>query len=1405
MAGGWLLVIVVVAACAPARAAIACQGFRKNFCNIGCGFQTVQEMCCRCHGECCPPPADHAIAAKLSLAPGPPTYDGSCTDNTGASRPAGSHWYDNNDHPCRKFTCARGVVVTLFDHRDRCRTDSPHCPYTWPAGKCCRVYHCPTTTPPPPTPPVVGRPCYDELNQLHGDGEEWTSPGQPCVQYRCENGLVVTSAVGCPLLPPGCVAGAVPPGECCPSVSCTPPSTGCTYGGNTYTTGQHFPDDPLHPCQQKVCDHGLVVSLGAPQHCAEPACANPIWPVGDCCRSCPPGSGTSNLDKLKNAVQQLAQHLGLGQAQLDQLEGSLHQLVNSLGGLIQGTGGTTIESLLKNIIYLLNILGVPSPGHASGDLNVLLHQLQYQLVALVDQLGSSLTADQITNAKIKISELIEWLRSYDSSNPTASAGTLLADLTALFTGLLPEAGSGTSNLDKLKNAVQQLAQHLGLGQPQLDQLEGSLHQLVNSLGGLIQGTGGTTIESLLKNIIYLLNILGVPSPGHASGDLNVLLHQLQYQLVALVDQLGSSLTADQITNAKIKISELIEWLRSYDSSNPTASAGTLLADLTALFTGLLPEAGSGTSNLDKLKNAVQQLAQHLGLGQPQLDQLEGSLHQLVNSLGGLIQGTGGTTIESLLKNIIYLLNILGVPSPGHASGDLNVLLHQLQYQLVALVDQLGSSLTADQITNAKIKISEFIEWLRSYDSSNPTASAGTLLADLAALFTGLLPEAGSGTSNLDKLKNAVQQLAQHLGLGQPQLDQLEGSLHQLVNSLGGLIQGTGGTTIESLLKNIIYLLNILGVPSPGHASGDLNVLLHQLQYQLVALVDQLGSSLTADQITNAKIKISEFIEWLRSYDSNNPTASAGTLLADLAALFTGLLPEAGSGTSNLDKLKNAVQQLAQHLGLGQPQLDQLEGSLHQLVNSLGGLIQGTGGTTIESLLKNIIYLLNILGVPSPGNPGGGLHALVNQLQYQLAALLDQLGPSLTDDQINNAKIDIREFIEWLRSYDGNNPSTSAGILLADLTTLFSGILPEPGCTDAAGTVHQLNTVYVDDPSSPQYCYLCANSTAGVGPLLVLDITKNCGAPPPGCTSRAVPNNCCPAVDCSPGEAACRDPNGALHQHGSTFVDDPIRPCITYRCNDGVIEVIDKITCMDVPEGCTSWLMNGRCCPKSDCPAEDCVYKGRERDHGTSWPQNPARPCVILTCLNGDVSSQDLTSLCPPPPQPHCVKRHVAYQCCPAYDCVTVNCTYNNVVYTEGQTWPDDPVYPCKRFKCTRSGTEKVEDQTPHCRSQPHPRCQGHRKPQQCCKHWDCPQCTQDGTTHPEGDVWWDNPARRCVKYTCRHGIVLQLDNLLPCQEVPDGCRPNFKGTECCHFKYTCPFCMFDPLGNLIQKVGTSLG
>ena len=71
-----------------------------------------------------------------------------------------------------------------------------------------------------------------------------------------------------------------------------------------------------------------------------------------------------------------------------------------------------------------------------------------------------------------------------------------------------------------------------------------------------------------------------------------------------------------------------------------------------------------------------------------------------------------------------------------------------------------------------------------------------------------------------------------------------------------------------------------------------------------------------------------------------------------------------------------------------------------------------------------------------------------------------------------------------------------------------------------------------------------------------------------------------------------------------------------------------------------------------------MIDGVKHDHGTTWPEDPQKPCRHLICNNSQVLTFSEEPPCPGPPSAHCVQRHVPYQCCPEWDCAT----------SESHTW-----------------------------------------------------------------------------------------------------------------------------------------
>ena len=68
--------------------------------------------------------------------------------------------------------------------------------------------------------------------------------------------------------------------------------------------------------------------------------------------------------------------------------------------------------------------------------------------------------------------------------------------------------------------------------------------------------------------------------------------------------------------------------------------------------------------------------------------------------------------------------------------------------------------------------------------------------------------------------------------------------------------------------------------------------------------------------------------------------------------------------------------------------------------------------------------------------------------------------------------------------------------------------------------------------------------------------------------------------------------------------------------------------------------------------EPCMIDGVKHDHGTTWPEDPERPCRHLICNNSAVLTYSEEPPCEGAPYPHCIRRDVPYQCCPDWDCVS---------------------------------------------------------------------------------------------------------------------------------------------------------
>ncbi|XP_039769314.1 kielin/chordin-like protein [Ornithorhynchus anatinus] len=105
------------------------------------------------------------------------------------------------------------------------------------------------------------------------NGERFLDPRDPCKVCLCWEG-----SVSCK--PRACAPAQCPfptRGPCCPACD------GCEYLGESYLSGQEFPE-PGEPCSHCTCLGGFVSCSRRP--CYQPGCSHPVTPPGQCCPLC---------------------------------------------------------------------------------------------------------------------------------------------------------------------------------------------------------------------------------------------------------------------------------------------------------------------------------------------------------------------------------------------------------------------------------------------------------------------------------------------------------------------------------------------------------------------------------------------------------------------------------------------------------------------------------------------------------------------------------------------------------------------------------------------------------------------------------------------------------------------------------------------------------------------------------------------------------------------------------------------------------------------------------------------------------------------------------------------------------------------------------------------------------------
>ncbi|ELK24457.1 Kielin/chordin-like protein [Myotis davidii] len=157
------------------------------------------------------------------------------------------------DSPCHACRCEDGTVrCSLAD----CPPTTCARPQSGP-GQCCP--RCPD--------------CVLE-EQVFAHGQSFSHPRDPCQECWCQEGHARCQPRACPKAP--CAHPL--PGACCRK-DCH----GCEYFGESYLSGQEFPE-PRAPCNLCTCLEGFVTCSRRP--CEPLGCSHPLIPSGHCCPTC---------------------------------------------------------------------------------------------------------------------------------------------------------------------------------------------------------------------------------------------------------------------------------------------------------------------------------------------------------------------------------------------------------------------------------------------------------------------------------------------------------------------------------------------------------------------------------------------------------------------------------------------------------------------------------------------------------------------------------------------------------------------------------------------------------------------------------------------------------------------------------------------------------------------------------------------------------------------------------------------------------------------------------------------------------------------------------------------------------------------------------------------------------------
>ncbi|XP_029366253.1 extracellular matrix organizing protein FRAS1 isoform X2 [Echeneis naucrates] len=212
--------------------------------------------------------------------------------------------------------------------------------------------------------------------------------------------------------------------------------------------------------------------------------------------------------------------------------------------------------------------------------------------------------------------------------------------------------------------------------------------------------------------------------------------------------------------------------------------------------------------------------------------------------------------------------------------------------------------------------------------------------------------------------------------------------------------------------------------------------------------------------------------------------------------------------------------------------------------------------------------------------------------------------------------------------------------------------------------------------------------------------------------------------------------GSLHANNTSWRPESCRECTCY----GDVAICEAVRCpnmqCDFKRGDHLKIPANECCPECVSPSQgSCHHEGVLYGHDSQWSPSPCTQCV---CSGGSVSCS-----VPSCPELSCPGDQSLFtpagECCPKCGHNGESCSWQGVVYRDGEEWKSSL---CSRCVCSDG---EVRCSVAECQPVA---CGPHEnlviQPGRCCPQCVSNPCLSAGKQYQHGEQWQKNACTTCV-------------------------------------------------------------